>query len=301
MVAVIVIVFMLSCIQYVQFKKDSAHLVELKEDYRVYTLALRKLFNQKMKEYNQDHEIDPKKKKITCAADVVSSDLSDDDDSAVTCMLLVNRDDDYLRSNALALAQKYSLQQEVAQLLDGVSWKEVKKRKIKRSLQRTKRREKTRFVAIPTGHDIAAVSEAEIEAPDFEFSWPLDRSQFWLSSLFGPRRIKNRGWRFHYGIDMAAIKGTPVRAAGAGIVVQSYWNDGGYGNCIIIAHNRKYKTRYAHLHRRFVSVGKKVQRGEIIGTVGDTGLVVKRGVSAAHLHFEVYRFDKHVNPLSVLA
>lgn len=99
---------------------------------------------------------------------------------------------------------------------------------------------------------------------------------------------------------MAANKGTPVKAAAAGIVLESYWNNG-YGNCIIVAHNRKYKTRYAHLHKRKVRVGQKVMTGEVIGTVGDTGLIVKKGHDGSHLHFEVYAFGRHINPLSVLA
>ncbi len=111
--------------------------------------------------------------------------------------------------------------------------------------------------------------------------------------------MKGGGTKYHYGIDMAANKGTPVRAAATGIVLESYWNNG-YGNCIIVAHNRKYKTRYAHLNTRRVKIGQKVKRGEVIGTVGDTGLVRKSGKDASHLHFEVYAFGRHINPLTVL-
>ncbi len=216
-------------------------------------------------------------------------------------MIVVNRDDDYLRARALSFADQYKLKQDVEQLFElRVGMQKSKKQRQEMRSVRARRIEKTHFVSIPMGQDIVTIPEGVREV-DFEFSWPLDRANFWLSSLFGPRRIKGRGWRFHYGIDMAAVKGNPVKAAGSGIVLQSCYS-GGYGNCIIIAHNHKYKTRYAHLNTLRVKAGQKVQRGEIIGTVGDTGLVVsKKGRSAAHLHFEVYRFNKHVNPLSVLA
>ena len=111
--------------------------------------------------------------------------------------------------------------------------------------------------------------------------------------------MKNRKSRYHYGIDMAALKGTPIKAAASGIVIESALHPG-YGNYVLIVHNKKYKTRYAHLHKRKVQVGQKVKAGQIIGTVGDTGLVRKSGKDASHLHFEVYVFGQHVNPLSLL-
>src|ERR1051325_11399402 len=83
---------------------------------------------------------------------------------------------------------------------------------------------------------------------DITFAWPIDRSQFWLSSPYGPRRNPNRTRGFHWGIDMAAIKGTTVSAVASGTVVEAGFNKG-YGNTIVIKHNDKYRTRYAHLHR----------------------------------------------------
>ena len=56
----------------------------------------------------------------------------------------------------------------------------------------------------------------------FTLSWPIDRSQFWLSSKFGPRKKKNdKAWGFHHGIDLAAFKGTAVHAAAKGIVIET--------------------------------------------------------------------------------
>lgn len=134
------------------------------------------------------------------------------------------------------------------------------------------------------------------------FSWPVQPADFWISSLFGPRRKPSGVWGFHAGIDMAAPRGTPVFAAASGIIVEAAYSPG-YGNYIMIAHNRKFKTRYAHLDKILVRVGQKVSSDDCIGRVGATGFVRKsrRGGSAAHLHFEVYMKGKAVNPFYFLA
>ena len=130
--------------------------------------------------------------------------------------------------------------------------------------------------------------------------WPIERNRFWLSSFFGPRKNPDNSWGFHRGIDMAALKGTPVRAAASGIVVEARYASG-YGNVVVLQHARKYKTRYAHLDTIGVKVGQKIIRGNVVGTVGDTGLVRKLGKDASHLHFEVCVFGKQVNPLQFFA
>lgn len=130
------------------------------------------------------------------------------------------------------------------------------------------------------------------------FSWPLSQDSFWISSFFGPRRM-GRVVRMHAGIDLAALKGTPVRAAAGGRVIKACY-EFGYGNTIVIEHNRKYKTRYAHLDEIFVEQGQNLVRGQKIGAVGDTGFVQAEGNNASHLHFEVYAFNKQVNPILYL-
>lgn len=134
---------------------------------------------------------------------------------------------------------------------------------------------------------------------DFTFHWPLELHHFWLSSLFGARKKANGTPGFHYGIDMAAMKGTPVKAAAAGTVIQAQYVPG-YGNNILIQHNKYYRTRYAHLNRMHVAVGQIVTQGQKIGTVGDSGAVRKSGRDASHLHFEIYHNGSHVNPLRYL-
>jgi len=146
---------------------------------------------------------------------------------------------------------------------------------------------------------ISRPSQRYITQRDYQFSWPIDLQSFWLSSLFGPRRRPNGHIEFHHAIDMAAMKGTPVKAASSGKVIIAQTLPG-YGNCIMIEHNKRYKTRYGHLHRIYVKNGQYVQEGEQIGTVGDTGLVRKSGRDASHLHFEIYQDGSRVNPLAFL-
>lgn len=131
------------------------------------------------------------------------------------------------------------------------------------------------------------------------FRWPLEKKEFWLSSFFGPRKKPDRSWGFHYGIDMAALKGTLVRAAASGTVVYAGYQRG-YGNTVLISHSNRYTTRYAHLDSITVSQGAVIPIGRIIGAVGDTGYTITRGRDASHLHFEVSIRGKQVNPLPLL-
>jgi len=288
--------------QYRYFKIVSAELFDLKEDYRVYTLALKKMLNEKSKTLLAENG--GTKKKIESqtkgdyygwpfsvdASEVVSSDVQ------IESFIPLNRDTLYLRNEAIEFARPLKLNEQVAQLFDIPEWQRHKK-----PAKKTKKKVDTQKRIVGTSSRIRSLRGTDdYGKKDYLFLWPIERSKFWLSSLFGPRKMKNRGWRYHYGIDMAALKGTPVKAAASGIVLESGWNNG-YGNYILVAHNRKYKSRYAHLSRRRVKVGQKVSRGQVIGAVGDTGLVRKSGKDASHLHFEVHAFGRHINPLSVLA
>ena len=130
---------------------------------------------------------------------------------------------------------------------------------------------------------------------------PIRRSDFWLSSPFGYRRMSNGACGFHAGIDMAAVRGVPVRAAASGRVIKTSSSTIGYGNMILISHAYQLTTRYAHLCRIRVKEGQYVNRGDIIGTVGNTGNVRhKKGRDGSHLHFEVYVGKKRINPLFFL-
>jgi murein DD-endopeptidase MepM/ murein hydrolase activator NlpD len=99
----------------------------------------------------------------------------------------------------------------------------------------------------------------------------------------------------HNGVDFAAQRGTPVRAIGDGTISESGWN-GQYGKAIDIKHDGVYTSRYAHLHgfAPGIKAGAKVTKGQIIGYVGSTGRA-----TGPHLHFELFKDQQYIDPLSV--
>ena len=117
-----------------------------------------------------------------------------------------------------------------------------------------------------------------------------------LSSGFGNRKHPVLGYSaMHKGVDFAAPTGTPIMAAGSGVVEVAGWN-GSYGRYIRIRHNGSYKTAYAHLSSisRGISPGQRVQQGQIIGRVGSTGRS-----TGPHLHYEIIRHGRKLNPMTV--
>ena len=117
-----------------------------------------------------------------------------------------------------------------------------------------------------------------------------------LSSGYGNRRHPILGYtKAHRGVDFAAPTGTPIMAAGDGVVEFAGWN-GSYGRYIRIRHNATYKTAYAHLARidKKTRVGARINQGEIIGTIGSSGRS-----TGPHLHYEILVNGRQVNPLTV--
>ena len=98
----------------------------------------------------------------------------------------------------------------------------------------------------------------------------------------------------HTGIDIAAPYRTPIKAGGDGKVVRAKWM-GGYGNTVIIDHGGGLATLYAHCSGFAVSVGTVVKAGQTIAYVGSTGTS-----TGNHVHFEVRKNGKHVDPMSVM-
>jgi len=99
--------------------------------------------------------------------------------------------------------------------------------------------------------------------------------------------------KFHYGMDFTAPAGTDVYSTGNGIVVSVLISQRGLGKHIIIDHGFGYSSTYAHLSNFNVRVGQKVQRGDIIGYVGNTGTSI-----ANHLHYEIRLNDVNVDPVN---
>ncbi|MCL8006819.1 M23 family metallopeptidase [Gelidibacter japonicus] len=99
--------------------------------------------------------------------------------------------------------------------------------------------------------------------------------------------------KFHYGMDFTAPQGTPIYAAGDGVVTRADNSATGYGNHIRIDHGYGYVTLYAHLYKYNVRPNQKVKRGDLIGFVGSTGRS-----EAPHLHYEVFKDDERINPIN---
>ncbi|MEK9710491.1 MAG: peptidoglycan DD-metalloendopeptidase family protein [Alphaproteobacteria bacterium] len=117
-----------------------------------------------------------------------------------------------------------------------------------------------------------------------------------LSSNFGTRRHPVNGFNaMHKGVDFAAPKGTPIIAAGSGVVREAGWK-GSFGRYIRIKHNATYDTAYAHMSRiaPHITAGSRVKQGQIIGYVGSTGRS-----TGAHLHYEILVNNRQVNPMTV--
>jgi murein DD-endopeptidase MepM/ murein hydrolase activator NlpD len=115
-----------------------------------------------------------------------------------------------------------------------------------------------------------------------------------VSSGFGRRFHPILGYaRMHDGVDLAAAAGTPIVAAADGRITSAGWH-GGYGRAVSIAHGEGVQTTYGHMSRIAAYPGEQVHRGQVIGYVGSTGLS-----TGPHLHFEVTRKGRPVNPLSV--
>jgi murein DD-endopeptidase MepM/ murein hydrolase activator NlpD len=99
--------------------------------------------------------------------------------------------------------------------------------------------------------------------------------------------------KFHYGMDFTAKVGTEIYTTGDGVVKEVESSIRGYGNKVVIDHGFGYQTLYAHLSKFNVKRGQKVKRGDVIGYVGNTGFS-----SGPHLHYEVLKNGKKVNPIN---
>ncbi|MDR2528329.1 MAG: M23 family metallopeptidase [Synergistaceae bacterium] len=122
--------------------------------------------------------------------------------------------------------------------------------------------------------------------------WPVDGK---VTSGFGPRRR-----RWHMGLDIPTKRGTPIRAARDGVVtmVSSGSRRGGYrgyGNALLLDHGNGLVTMYAHCQKVTVQKGQRVRQGDVVALVGNTGRSTTN-----HLHFEVRKDGKPVNPILYL-
>ena len=121
-----------------------------------------------------------------------------------------------------------------------------------------------------------------------KFIWPVKGK---LLSKYG----KSKEGFYNDGINIDSKKGTKVMSSQAGKVIYCGNEIPGYGNLILIKHSKNWITAYAHLNEVFTEKGKNVSKGEIIGSVGNTG-----NVRSPQLHFEIRKGKESVNPLKLL-
>ena len=132
------------------------------------------------------------------------------------------------------------------------------------------------------------IAESAIAVPSDK---PVRTAEF--TSGYGIRSDPFRGSAAkHAGIDLAAPVGTPIYATADGVVSESGYNNGGYGNLIKLDHGRGIETRYGHLSSIMVRAGQRVVRGQQIGRMGSTGRS-----TGSHLHYEVRIDGRAVNPV----
>jgi len=123
-----------------------------------------------------------------------------------------------------------------------------------------------------------------IARESLDFSWPVSKT--YISSFFSS---------FHQGIDIPNQYGSPVKPLSKGKVSFAGWDTGGWGKTVVIEHFAGYSSRYCHLSTLDAQTGQEVGRETIIGRVGTTGVA-----TGPHLHFEVYKDGRAINPLTIL-
>lgn len=321
--SIMTILMILLFLEYRFFCRQAREMVELKEQYAQYIHVLTKKINGDITE--DDSEIlvisDEVAEELLDVAEESSismdeilaaeaSDAPDDDDDYIDeSFVVINRQPEYLKQSTLDYMQSQELNS-LMTAIDVDRWSDYTESSFVPPAQRVQRVNKGTSERQRKGIQNKTVINPATTKPkthitmhrslkDCGFMWPVDLDKFWLSSLFGPRKRVDGTWGFHHGIDMAAVKGTIVKVVRAGTVVEASFQTG-YGNTVVVQHSDALKTRYAHLHTIRVCVGQKIKQGTIVGTVGETGFIRKKGKDGSHLHFEVYEKGKRVNPLHCL-
>ena len=131
------------------------------------------------------------------------------------------------------------------------------------------------------------VEKAKVAYKKLDFIWPVEGR---INQGF--EETENRR---HQGIDISSAVGTPIKASNAGSVIYSNNTIKGYGNLVILRHSEELVTVYAHNQMNLVEEGAWVEKGEVIGKVGQTGRT-----SGPHLHFEIRKSNKAIDPLLFL-
>ena len=127
-----------------------------------------------------------------------------------------------------------------------------------------------------------------------KFIFPVDDAI--ITGVYGSQRILNGIPKWpHYGLDFAQKKGTPVKAMNNSIVTLSENNLYYTGGTIIFDHGHGVSTLYMHMDKIFVKVGDHVKKGDVVGTIGETGRA-----TGPHLDIRLNWFDERLDPMSIL-
>jgi len=225
-------------IEYRFFCAQSQKMIELQQQYRRYLARVKKVVDKSAKN-GSPFALSVERSAVyrrgqtdynAYNTGVTSEDLpTADTHQTATCFLVVNRHPEYLKQSMfeyfkieqLDFLLPYIDQQEWLDYSDQMLLATLANNNFSAKQKTKKRKQSTRTIRCV---------------------WPINQQNFWLSSLFGPRKKIDGSWGFHYGIDMAAMKGTPVKAAHTGNVMEAGYVTG-YGNTIVIQYNKSFKTR----------------------------------------------------------
>ena len=149
------------------------------------------------------------------------------------------------------------------------------------------------YVAPPILALAPAVGSGSVEeaGPSIPHRWPLSVPSYRTRGMV---LMDTTGEEVHPGIDLAVPEGSDVRASGGGVVERT-GTDSSYGLFVLLQHSSGYETMYGHLSRVLVSRGDSVKAGQVIALTGNTGRS-----TAPHLHFEIRRYGRSVDPLSLV-
>lgn len=223
--------------------------------------------------------------KMLAESDILLNDIQQRDNHIYRSIFEADTIPSSLRLGGLGGASRYENLKElsnadllidVATMLDQITWKTyIQSKSFDEVIDLAKNKEKM-IVSIPA---IQPISVSDL---------------YRISDYFGSRIdpfTKQR--RLHHGIDFVGPKGVPIYATGNGKVVTAEFSFFGYGNVVLIDHGFGYKTRYAHLKKIDVKEGEEVKRGQIIGTLGNSGRS-----TGPHLHYEVIHRNNTVDPMN---
>ena len=142
---------------------------------------------------------------------------------------------------------------------------------------------------------LQAMAARAAKLPPKDMLMPVASAQ--ITSSFNSSRLHPilDIFRAHKGVDLAAERGSPIIAPAAGRVISVGWRIG-YGITVEMEHTGDVVTLFAHCEKALVKVGDRVNAGQVIARVGSTGLA-----TGPHVHFEVHRFGRQVDPIRFLA